>query len=1202
MANFKPIGLIEEQDNEDQSPLDAQSQGGFRGGFKPITIVEEQPTNPTEAPEGPATTPQDQLEQETNFPLPDTSSSELQGINTPPPMAEDGSGPIVGAPPETPQGPTVNDLINDPGLFKVVQEAMAARMGVDYAPGGKNSDPKQIVEDFMDHNRYLDTNVLSAIKEFTTVNQLAKNPAKALAIADGYRLWDSMGMAWNTDENTAGWITDYMEAMAADPTNYATLGFAALIKKAGVGAASTAMRELVKQEAQNLIKKGVVQKAQQTIVTQPGVMSKLFGKTTPTITVAGGKKEAEQLAAQTVENTLGQGGLSIGQRAVVTGAAESGFSVAGDLAYQKARREVGTQEENDWVQTGLVGLLGATAGAYPELLELLPTKNKSLRNVDTLAGIVKKPPKAAVQQKVASALQDFILNYDWSSMAGSGRVLLDTPEAGKVLGISDEVFRDLMLGNGSFKGLAHEMADNFANFDNTVPITHNVASFMKDLPTSIKKGLSTQLKAATGFDVDQFADAMVASSRYSGQFQNTSSNVAKILMEGAVDASQMNSAEQLAKQFADEGLINTMAYTANLWRRLLVSTLQTTMLNVQGSATYLTGQAAADVVAAGVYGARDLLRFDTSFKTSKAYLSAIKRGVTDFVDPELSRQVFEATSIIRPAQMQALRDLTAFGVNDPRQAAQTMKRFKFDQLGPFWKKVIDNLEGGVDVAQTIAMVRQQDSFFKTLAFNNNLALNLELKTGKTLEQHILDGTLRENLTPELLGESIHQTSKSVFSADYGIYNKNVDQSIPGMGKAVALMVTRFEQFANAPGINFLIPFPRFMSNVVANALDWSPVGAVGSYIEAGVKMARGKGVEISAGRSGPIHSTAKAIIGTTAVYQISEVIMGQDEQDQLFNIPTGGGEYINVQNTYPASFMYLSGYMLAQYRKNGYVEDNLWQEWGRQLAFGQLAKDLDMKAVVEATTTGFLASMGAFAGGVVGGFTRPASSLNDVLSVVRDNQELRNRRHPSGFNQAFKEEATRYIDSIVGPFKEGFDVRQKASRPDDPAIVDPVGKMMGAPAQQPKSNVERLAAMSGIPAYRFDKSDTNKDREFEWFSNHYIRPLLDARAETLLKSPKFLGETLAGRHKMAMALMESVRKEIITSYISGGAAGDLQATSYMRSRLKGVKTNRPQMYRKALEAMSEKNGWPYKGSIDDIRLDDLNYNELKFLNDVIGTE
>ena len=115
----------------------------------------------------------------------------------------------------------------------------------------------------------------------------------------------------------------------------------------------------------------------------------------------------------------------------------------------------------------------------------------------------------------------------------------------------------------------------------------------------------------------------------------------------------------------------------------------------------------------------------------------------------------------------------------------------------------------------------------------------------------------ENLIDDnVMQAAIDATLKSVYSKDY----TTKDQ--PQLLRSTAKLV---ETISNTPGLGTILPFGRFMNNVVATAYQWSPFATPQFFYQYGRRIAKslkeGKAQEVDL-QEGEV--MARILVGSTA--------------------------------------------------------------------------------------------------------------------------------------------------------------------------------------------------------------------------------------------------------------------------------------------------------------------------------------------------
>ena len=128
-------------------------------------------------------------------------------------------------------------------------------------------------------------------------------------------------------------------------------------------------------------------------------------------------------------------------------------------------------------------------------------------------------------------------------------------------------------------------------------------------------------------------------------------------------------------------------------------------------------------------------------------------------------------------------------------------------------KVFKTIESLANAAGNISGVKLQDTLTKSQMFINGIDKQLRLQKGLNFKEVLQKGDLTD-MTEDVVNDALDETMQSVFSFDYT--RGASTQFFRDMAQTV-------EGVSNTPGLGFLLPFGRFMNNVVAFTYNWNPV-------------------------------------------------------------------------------------------------------------------------------------------------------------------------------------------------------------------------------------------------------------------------------------------------------------------------------------------------------------------------------------------
>jgi len=309
----------------------------------------------------------------------------------------------------------------------IIREYMTRNKGVDY----EGAEDEKLVEDFVDHMRWFNTNTVSTAGEVMFVskgNDLDKKAAK-----EAYDLYDSLESMWTNDGfyGAVDGVKDYVFAAATDPTNYigaltggagkaaamgVTASSKAALKAAADKAAKRAMlngatKEAAKKagaEAAESMTKKMVGYAANKKVTSDAVNAAAIRARREVLAEAGAQAKKEVLKPR--ERIGGIYGL------LGTTSADAIIAMVQADAIQDLYLDVGAQEKYSRTETILAGLLGGVGGAFHLTGQALKGTGKLGEAMDTFdikRFVEDHPHKKALNQianledRLAKAAEEF---------------------------------------------------------------------------------------------------------------------------------------------------------------------------------------------------------------------------------------------------------------------------------------------------------------------------------------------------------------------------------------------------------------------------------------------------------------------------------------------------------------------------------------------------------------------------------------------------------------------------------------------------------------------------------------------------------------------------------------------------------------------------------------------------------------------------
>ena len=161
-----------------------------------------------------------------------------------------------------------SDLLQYENLNRI-RSYMTDRNGVQY----RDMEPEEVVDDFVEHMRFFNTNLISTAGEVRYITN-ASDEQKARA-ASAYELYDQLGSVFSNDGffGAVEGVGEYIQAAALDPSNYIGLLTGGLGKAAatGVTAGSRALvQQAVREASERALASGATQQAAQAAGERAG--------------------------------------------------------------------------------------------------------------------------------------------------------------------------------------------------------------------------------------------------------------------------------------------------------------------------------------------------------------------------------------------------------------------------------------------------------------------------------------------------------------------------------------------------------------------------------------------------------------------------------------------------------------------------------------------------------------------------------------------------------------------------------------------------------------------------------------------------------------------------------------------------------------------------------------------------------------------
>ena len=1122
--------------------------------------------------------------------------------------------------------------------LNIIREYMTRSKGVDY----EEADDRKLVEDFVDHMRWFNTNVISTAGEVTFISKgddLDKKAAK-----EAYDLYDSLGSVWTNDGffGAVDGVKDYVFAAATDPTNYIGALTGGVGKAAAVGAtfgSKKALELAAKQGAQRAMLNGATKEAARKAgqkaaeeMTEKMVKYSANSKITKDAVNAAAIKarrevlaEAGSRARKELDSKIDRVGGIYGL--LTTTSVDSIVAMVQADSLQSLYLDVGAQEDYSKAETLFAGLLGGVGGAFhlggralkgtgglgeaadtgslkrfvedhpfkktlnrianleeqlEKAAEEFGEESVEYKNILSKIGVLKsktdkKPLLTAEAQKQAAKVIDKEFT-DWAAKVERGGRKLET------LSIPETMLKQIMLGDNPNKigGLVKVFKDSGYHPKRETTVSDIMTNVIKFMPQDQLQDLSKRIREVVNIDLGDLenvamtlGDVIAADISRAGKTLSVQSQVRRAMHGGVVagndrlaeDMASVTARDLMGKESTAAKKARPFAYGQSLWKRLLVSAPQTTMANVQGFGTYYIMQSVADLVNFGTLGIVGTVKSLTNPSEGAELLR--KASVYGAIQGQKMRNLTDANTTYK-VYMQYLdenKDAKKLLFETIGNAAEaSAKRYNLDPknnlvYGKF------GLENITNAASMITGVRAQDTFTKSQMFMTEMDKYIRLKhKGRTL-QDVLKSNDMGLIDDDVVGAAIDTTMRSVFSKDYTAADQ--PEVLRGAAKII-------EGISNTPLIGTVLPFGRFMNNVVANTYQWSPLALIDSMRAI---------VQTEKRNISNLEAFSRAVVGTGALGLAMRFSEEQEKKGHDFNIVEGvGGTKIDVKNAFPFSAFLAIGRYFNRLQKGEATQENF-NDMLEQIAIGQVARDVqfgnDLKNIGDYLSRGWgQESDGSFipnpksdmlealykkSGNLLAGATRPLDMFNRATGYVMGTDYSKDIRQAEG-GKMFTQSATKYFDNILGVFSDEIETvkgeqLRVASREGEVYDPNPLARIFGLTIKQGRTATEKVYSMAEMKSWRQDMR--TRIPEYDKIFNNSIAPVLEVRMNKLLKNKRFLESDVNERRELIKNLVLNPVKKTIRDHLDATSG-----TKYFeRQKYKASQEGNKFLRGKALEMM-----------------------------------
>jgi len=1089
---------------------------------------------------------------------------------------------------------TQADLMS-PQRLNTIREYMVAKNGVDY----ENYDGEKVVDDFVENMRWFNTNTLSTAGEVVFMNRA--NEREKVVAGEAYKLYDQLGSFWSNDGlyGRAEGIFDYVKAAASDPSNYIGLATGGLAKAGTLTVAQggkLAIKKAAADAAKRAAKRGSTKKgAQKAAVEAEAAMAKKLEKlslTGPQARVIrkdafdNAKKEyvaiQEQVASKLV---IAEASKKANRNALIASALTDGaIAYVQDDKIQDIFLEANYQEKYNRMQslmtTAAGGLLAPIAqlgfrkfkgvSNFEEGIDKLDLLQRTGAPRDLLPMATKKNQKKAVKV-VRKAYAS------WAAKVKSGKAINNGEQ------LPESVFADIMLGPESIPGKPESRFGGIADIavESGVKLgSDNVkGKTVSDLMTNIIRYMPEEdfleihdliEESMGGIHVGtlamspvKFGDVVAGTISGYATGLGTMGIIAQRINKTVIGGNKIlgNAVTDAEKKIVEEAIAQPLGYAQNVWKRLLVSSPATTAANLAGFGAFGLGQAAADMMNSGMVGAWGVLSGNKDLiRQAKVYARINGQKMRNFADPLTTYEAYMKLLDNVPGAQKVLFETVGTGV---------------DRSGGRFGINLPVVEKVVGAANDLTGVRIQDSLTKSQMFMAEIDKYVDLKHGRTLTDVMAKGDL-DLIDEEVVGLALDTTMKSVFAKNY----TGLEQA--KLPRALAKMV---ETASSAPGVGFILPFGRFMNNVVASSYQWSPLAYVGIASDIMKK---------STTKIQNREANARALVGTSALIYAAYFTEAQKEQKlDTFKIRRGSA-IIDVQNVFPLSYILAAGKVANAVIMGEPVTTQMKKDLGEQLAVGQISRDiqfgtdvsnvLDYFIPIGGTDTGgervnmmrdlynaftepgteaterdgtvsrayefgtdVSEAIGKPLGNIIAGAFRPLDPINKMVGFISGTDTAKDVRQARGFGK-FTQSATKYFDNVIEVLMgeteniTGESLRV-ASREGEIYDPNPIARIFGLKIMPARTAPEAIYSMIGKREYTADQRSNMP--AYDRILNEVMAPTINRRLGALLNNKKFLSEKVGTQRTIVNNTLKDVRT-IMRNAIKESSTGEdyLQVLRY----------------------------------------------------------
>jgi hypothetical protein len=889
----------------------------------------------------------------------------------------------------------------------IIREYMTRNKGVDY----EDADDEKLVEDFMDHMRWFNTNTVSTAGEVMFVSKgddLDKKAAK-----EAYDLYDSLESMWTNDGfyGAVDGVKDYVFAAVTDPTNYigaltggvgkyAAMGVSAkskaAIKAAADKAAKKAMLNGATKEAAKKAGTEAAEAMTKKMVTY-GANSKVASEAVNAAAIRARREVLAEAGAKAKKDVLKQreriGGI---YGLLGTTSADAIVAMVQADAIQDLYLEVGAQEKYSRTQTLLSGLLGGVGGAFHLTGQAMKGTSKLGEAMDTFdvkRFVEDHPHKKALNKiaeleadlaKVADEFGEDSVEYkDILARIGVAKSkTMDTPlldseaqkEATKIikenftkwvdkverggkklenLAVPERLLKTIMLGDNpdEIGGLVKVLKDNGIHPKRNTLVSDIMTNVIRYMPQDDLQDLSKSLKEVIHIDLSDTADlGMTIGDVLAADISRAGSTLSVMSqVRRALHGGVVAGNDRFVNDVAQAEARDLMGKeAAEAGKSRPFAYGQSIWKRLLVSSPATT---MANVQGFATYNILQSVADMVSFGTY-----SILAGAKSLTNPEEAAEMMKKAHVYRAIQGQKMRNFM-----DAKTTHDVYMRY-LDENKDAKKLLFETVGNAAEASSKRYNMSENNKFLYGMFGIENLTNAASTMTGVRIQDTFTKSQMFMTEMDKYLRLKHERTLVDVLkSNDMGLIDDDVvgaaiDSTMRSVfskdyttkDQTLRGAAQVVEKISNTPGFGLFLPFGRFMNNVIATTYQWSPLALVDSM--RAIYKTEKRNIS-------NVEAMSRGIVGTGALGLAMQFSEEQEKKGLDYNIVEGvGGTQIDVKNAFPFSSFLATGRYFNRLWKGEATQENF-TDMMEQLAIGQVARDVqfanDLRNIGDYMSRGF---------------------------------------------------------------------------------------------------------------------------------------------------------------------------------------------------------------------------------------------------------